>query len=535
MRNSWEQAFLCEKFSKCALQTMSVLELLYEMTEVKHAVEFLSNTSMEPILRSRAMILCGRVLSKENIFMFISTIEGRLVPFETRDATECESALHQIGSPLQGATLLLPSTPDAPRCLVGAAFGRQSLGEQRLGKQTAALHALGNIAGENRSQNAILNGDAEENLYRLIYEVATQSSKLTLSDAIIALRLLEKTKITIAKPSKEKQEAVEFFPYIAKRFIANSSATKHFKQTGIEVLRHPSLFDFEKANESAKSAEKLKEIMKAAETLTDDHQFFLIVQLCYAKLLLVNTSRRGFISFGRHRPQAQPYYIGEGNGGKSDLTPGAIGSQIGVALPFQNDNEGQLGDRDVFICHSLFIDVANFTTTPFPFTAYPYAGMGFLLVENGHLVLNIVHNLFKLYHDGDVDANFVGEVKGNSPKDCSRHSVVLANKFGDTIGDMVGMESDLFGPIIAFIESVVSLMSLELDWKASLCEEPVMLLNFVLLECSLETIAKIKASNAICVEAFGLLWPGKTLPVNGKGLTGSGVVAKSCLPVLTLP
>ncbi|GMH14731.1 hypothetical protein Nepgr_016572 [Nepenthes gracilis] len=35
--------------------------------------------------------------------------------------------------------------------------------------------------------------------------------------------------------------------------------------------------------------------------LIDDHQFFLIVQLCYAKSLLVNTSRRGFISFGRHR------------------------------------------------------------------------------------------------------------------------------------------------------------------------------------------------------------------------------------------
>ncbi|GMH17803.1 hypothetical protein Nepgr_019644 [Nepenthes gracilis] len=170
--------------------TMSVLELLYEMTEVKHVMEFLSkttllqltstlvsNTSMEPILRSRAMIICGRVLSKENTFMFIdetsvriviSTIEGRLVPSEIGDADECESALEalsQIGSPMQGATLLLSSTPDAARFLIGAAFGRQSLGEQRLGKQMAALHVLGNIAGENRSQNAILNGDAEENLH----------------------------------------------------------------------------------------------------------------------------------------------------------------------------------------------------------------------------------------------------------------------------------------------------------------------------------------------------------------------------------
>ncbi|GMH07044.1 hypothetical protein Nepgr_008884 [Nepenthes gracilis] len=46
MLNSWEQAFLCGKCRKCALQTMSVLELLYEMTEVKHTVEFLSKTTL---------------------------------------------------------------------------------------------------------------------------------------------------------------------------------------------------------------------------------------------------------------------------------------------------------------------------------------------------------------------------------------------------------------------------------------------------------------------------------------------------------
>ncbi|GMH04579.1 hypothetical protein Nepgr_006419 [Nepenthes gracilis] len=160
-------------------------------------------------------------------------------------------------------------------------------------------------------------------------------------------------------------------------------------------------------------------------------------------------------------------HTGEGNGGGSDLTPGAIGSQIGVTMPFQNDKEGQLGDRDVFICHSLIIVVANFTTTSSHFTAYLYVGMGFLLVENGHLVLNIVHNLFKLYHSGDwgglfesitshgldgsmallgrigkgihpknvdIDANFVGKVKGKSPKDHPRHSVVIANKVGHAVG-----------------------------------------------------------------------------------------------------
>ncbi|GMH07844.1 hypothetical protein Nepgr_009684 [Nepenthes gracilis] len=110
---------------------------------------------------------------------------------------------------------------------------------------------------------------------------------------------------------------------------------------------------------------------------------------------------------------------------------------------------------------SLLIDVANFTTTFSHFTAYPYAGTGFVLTENGRLVLNIVHSLFKLYHGGDwgglfesmighgldgsmallgrvgrgihtkavdIDTNFVGKVKGKSPKDHPRHSALLLIK-----------------------------------------------------------------------------------------------------------
>ncbi|GMH27900.1 hypothetical protein Nepgr_029743 [Nepenthes gracilis] len=161
--------------------------------------------------------------------------------------------------------------------------------------------------------------------------------------------------------------------------------------------------------------------------LADDQQFFLMVQLCYAKLLLVNTPRRGFISFGRHRilkhnlvdllrqhshtfdkayedlmravidcnkssnlranyrfdsPATAQFsltfspfpiedYTGKENVGKNDLNPGTIGSQIGVALPFQEDKEGQLSDRDVVNCHILLIEVANFTNTFSHFTACP--------------------------------------------------------------------------------------------------------------------------------------------------------------------
>ncbi|GMH05867.1 hypothetical protein Nepgr_007707 [Nepenthes gracilis] len=298
--------------------------------------------------------------------------------------------------------------------------------------------------------------------------------------------------------------------------------------------------------------------LHAAQMLADDHQFVLIVQLCYAKLLLVNTSRRGFISFGRHRIRKHklvdllrqhshacdkayedlmravidcnkssnlgansrlnfpataqfsltfpPFpiegYTGEGNGWKSDLTPGAIGSHIGVALPFQDDKEGQLSDRDIFNCHILLIDVANFTTTFSHFTVCPYAGTGFFLAKNGRLVLNIIHGgdwrgLFESItshgFDGSmallgrvgrgihpkllilIDANFVGKVKGKSPKDHPRHLVVIANKVGDAIGGIVGTESDLFGSFTAFNERGVSLMSPELDLNASVCVGEILL------------------------------------------------------------
>ncbi|KAJ1442409.1 Armadillo-type fold [Sesbania bispinosa] len=52
----------------------------------------------------------------------------------------------------------------------------------------AALHALGNISGETRSENnVILNAEAEENLRRLVYEKASRSSKLTPSGLFVSV------------------------------------------------------------------------------------------------------------------------------------------------------------------------------------------------------------------------------------------------------------------------------------------------------------------------------------------------------------
>ncbi|GMH22793.1 hypothetical protein Nepgr_024636 [Nepenthes gracilis] len=243
-----------------------------------------------------------------------------------------------------------------------------------------------------------------------------------------------------------------------------------------------------------------------------------------SKLLLVNTPRRGFISFGRHRilkhnlvdllrqhshsfdkayedlmravidcnkssnlransrlnsPATAQFsltfspfpiedYTRKGNIGKSDLTPGAIGSQIGVALPFQKDKEGQLSDRDVVNCHILLIEVANFTNTFSHFTACPYAG--------------------------------TGRKKRKSLKDHPRHPAVIVNKVDNAVRDIVGTESDLFGPITAFNERVVSFMSPALDLNVS-----------------------------VCVGEILLFFPVDTIPVDGKRLTGRSAVAKFML------
>ncbi|XP_024022732.1 uncharacterized protein LOC21395369 [Morus notabilis] len=188
------------------LVTLNVLELLYELSEIQHGREFLSgnsllqllssiisNKAMEPILRSRAMMISGRLLHDSYMFVdesstrtVIAAIDRILDSSETRDMDECESALEalgQIGSSIQGAQLLLSSSPPSARHIINAAFDRQGRG-----KQLAALHALGNISGETHPENnMILDNHSEENLRRLIFETASKTSKLTPSGLILSL------------------------------------------------------------------------------------------------------------------------------------------------------------------------------------------------------------------------------------------------------------------------------------------------------------------------------------------------------------
>ncbi|KAL8147741.1 hypothetical protein AgCh_005167 [Apium graveolens] len=182
------------------LKTLSVLELLYEAAEVPHGTEFLSKTTilelLSSIIRSRSMMICGRLLSKDNIYMFIdetslrtvtSAIDGRFKEVESQDPDECECALEalgNIGSSIQGAKMLLSSSPPAARHVVDAAFAFHGRG----GKQLAGLHALGNIAGEPRpGDDMILDNNAEESLHRLIYATASKSSKLTPSGLLLSV------------------------------------------------------------------------------------------------------------------------------------------------------------------------------------------------------------------------------------------------------------------------------------------------------------------------------------------------------------
>ncbi|KAG8657943.1 uncharacterized protein LOC110611453 [Manihot esculenta] len=193
--------------SNDTLATLNILELFYELAQVQHGTEFLSrttliqllsslisNTSMDAILRSRAMMITGRLLSKENMYSFIdescvrtviSAIDRRL-SLESEDPNECECALEalgQIGSSIPGAMLLLSMSPPAARHVIDAAFDRQARGNQ-----LAALHSLGNISGETRTEsNILLNADAEENLRRLIYETASKTSKLTPSGLFLSV------------------------------------------------------------------------------------------------------------------------------------------------------------------------------------------------------------------------------------------------------------------------------------------------------------------------------------------------------------
>ncbi|XP_070663880.1 uncharacterized protein [Malus domestica] len=132
------------------LSTLSILEALYELSEIEHGREFstllqllssvISNKSMESILRTGAKAVSGRLLSKENYILadelsvktVLSAIDRILSSTGTQEIDECEPALEALGqiqSSIQGAQFLLSSYPPAARHVIYTAFDRQGRGK----------------------------------------------------------------------------------------------------------------------------------------------------------------------------------------------------------------------------------------------------------------------------------------------------------------------------------------------------------------------------------------------------------------------
>uniref|UniRef100_A0A0E0HI05 ARM repeat superfamily protein n=1 Tax=Oryza nivara TaxID=4536 RepID=A0A0E0HI05_ORYNI len=190
------------------LKTLSALEVLYELVEHPHSnifllktnllqlmVDVINDSSADSIVRSRATLISGRLLSSADAFTTIDrncvanlllAIDKLLKMEESLNTDETESALEAlglIGTTSAGACLLLTDSSNAARHVVEASFGRQGRG-----KQLAALHAFGSISGVDRQEDQIkLDNQAEERLKRFVYTTARNSPKLTPSALLLSV------------------------------------------------------------------------------------------------------------------------------------------------------------------------------------------------------------------------------------------------------------------------------------------------------------------------------------------------------------
>ncbi|KAL5230029.1 hypothetical protein ABZP36_028805 [Zizania latifolia] len=190
------------------LKTLSALEVLYELVQHPHSNVFLLKTNLlqlitdaindssaDSIVRSRAVLISGRLLSSADAFTTIdqSCITNLLLAMdkilkmeESQDSDETESALEAlglIGTTSVGACLLLTDSSNVSRHVIEASFNRQGRG-----KQLASLHALGSICGVDRQEDQIkLDKQAEERLKRLVYTTARSSPKLTPSALLLSV------------------------------------------------------------------------------------------------------------------------------------------------------------------------------------------------------------------------------------------------------------------------------------------------------------------------------------------------------------
>ncbi|TVU00546.1 hypothetical protein EJB05_54009, partial [Eragrostis curvula] len=192
---------------KDMLKTLSALEILYELVEHPHSnifllktnllqliIDVINDSSADSIIRSRAALISGRLLSSADAFTVIDhscvtnlllAIDKILKMEESHNADEIESALETlglIGTTTQGAHFLFTSS-NVVRHVVESSFGRQGRG-----RQLAALHAFGSICGVDRQEDQMkLDGQAEECLKRLVYTTAANSPKLRPSALLLSI------------------------------------------------------------------------------------------------------------------------------------------------------------------------------------------------------------------------------------------------------------------------------------------------------------------------------------------------------------